>query len=92
MIKWYRIGRRSDFISSEIPQQELDFLINTLPVRVDLTRVRDSSGADLLGVNVVYDGYTLPARLNGVGVTYVVDDLYGVTEHTDGFIYLGVKS
>ncbi|AUR98979.1 hypothetical protein NVP1259O_17 [Vibrio phage 1.259.O._10N.286.48.F4] len=91
MINWYRLGRRSDYISSRIPQYTLSEYINGQPVRVDLSEVITSQGAAVTGVNVVYDGYSIPTRKRYRGYVAVVDDKYGAYESTDGFIYFGVK-
>lgn len=92
LIKWYRLISRNEVIESQLPQQNLSEYVDGLPVRIDLSQVINSDGVTISNINVIYDGYIMPTHLRGRGYTFVVDDLYGVIERNDGFIYLGVKS
>lgn len=92
VINWYRIGSRVKFIESQLPQQIAPEFVEGLPVRVDLSSVETREGAQIININLVYDGYSIPARLRERGHAHVVDDKYGAVEQADGFIYLGVKS
>lgn len=89
-IEIYRIEKRNDIISRDLPVYTHTEKINDKELIILTAKMMLDDGSFSYDIGLFYDGYTVNSRITNLGSVHVNDDKYGCYEDDQGHINLGV--